>query len=81
MISAGALMQYLYDTRKYNADITNIQPYTTGHYMIVYIDTPHFELTETLREKENVEVCFGCLIRQSDGKMERALQFGRTATY
>ena len=55
MISAGALMQYLYDTQKSTMPhITNIQPYTTGCYMIVdtspvcapepsggYIPAPH----------------------------------------
>ena len=54
MISAGALMQYLYDTQKSTMPhITNIQPYTTGCYMIVDTSTRrNLELTETLREKE-----------------------------
>lgn len=54
MISAGALMQYLYDTQKNTMPhITNIIPYTTGCYMIVDTSTRrNLELTETLREKE-----------------------------
>lgn len=47
-------MQYLYDTQKSTMPhITNIQPYTTGCYMIVDTSTRrNLELTETLREKE-----------------------------
>ena len=54
MISTGALMQYLYDSQKSTMPhITNIQPYTTGCYMIVDTSTRrNLELTETLREKE-----------------------------
>ena len=53
MISAGALLQYLYRTQKSEmSHITTIRPYTTGRYMIIDTSTRrNLELTETLREK------------------------------
>lgn len=51
--AAGALMQYLYDTQKNSlANITRIQAYATGKYMLLDSATRrNLELTETLREK------------------------------
>ncbi len=53
-ISAGALMQYLYQTQKNDlVHITEIRPYRPGRFMV--LDTAarrNLELTETIREKK-----------------------------
>lgn len=54
VISAGALLQYLYETQK-NAlnHLTHITPYATGKYMLLDSSTRrNLELCETLREKQ-----------------------------
>ena len=54
MISAGALLQYLYETQKTSlAHLTCISCYTTGKYMLLdSASRRNLELCETLREKE-----------------------------
>ncbi len=54
MISAGALLQYLYETQKTSlAHLTSISCYTTGKYMLLdSASRRNLELCETLREKE-----------------------------
>ena len=53
-ISAGALLQYLYDTQKISlAHMSHIYPYVTSKYMLLDSSTRrNLELTETLREKQ-----------------------------
>ncbi len=52
-VSAGALLQYLYETQKNSlAQLTSINSYLTGKYMLIDTSTRrNLELTETLREK------------------------------
>jgi DNA mismatch repair protein MutS len=54
MISAGAVLSYLYETQKTSlAHITHINPYVTSKYMLLDSSTRrNLELTETLREKQ-----------------------------
>lgn len=54
IISAGAVLQYLYETQKSTLDhITKITPYTTGEYMVIDLSTRrNLELVETMREKQ-----------------------------
>ncbi len=54
IISAGALLQYLYETQKNSlSQLTHITPYTTGKYMVLDSSTRrNLELCETLREKQ-----------------------------
>ena len=54
MISAGALLQYLYETQKNSlAHLTGISCYTTGKYMLLDSSSRrNLELCETLREKQ-----------------------------
>lgn len=54
IISAGALLQYLYETKKNSlAQLTHITAYTTGKYMMLDSSTRrNLELCETLREKQ-----------------------------
>ncbi len=54
MLSAGALLQYLYDTQKTElAHFTHLYPYLTNKYMLLDSSTRrNLELTETLREKQ-----------------------------
>ena len=54
MISAGALLQYLYETQKNSlAQLTHITAHTTGKYMMLDSSTRrNLELCETLREKQ-----------------------------
>ncbi len=54
MISAGALMQYLYQTQKNELmHITEIKTYRPGRFMVIDTSTRrNLELTETLREKQ-----------------------------
>ena len=54
IISAGALLQYLYETQKNSlAQRTHITAYTTGNYMMLDSSTRrNLELCETLREKQ-----------------------------
>ena len=54
IISAGALLQYLYETQKNSlAQLTRITAYTTGKYMMLDSSTRrNLELCETLREKQ-----------------------------
>lgn len=54
IISAGALLQYLYETQKNSlAQLTYITAYTTGKYMMLDSSTRrNLELCETLREKQ-----------------------------
>lgn len=53
-VSAGALMNYLYETQKSSLPhITRITPYSTGRYMIIDSFTRrNLELVETMREKQ-----------------------------
>ncbi len=53
-LSAGALLQYLFETQKNDlAHISHLQVYTTGRYMLLDTATRrNLELTETLREKQ-----------------------------
>ncbi len=53
-IAAGALLKYLYETQKNNlANMTSLQLYITGKYMIIDSSTRrNLELVETLREKQ-----------------------------
>ncbi|MCH5342709.1 MAG: DNA mismatch repair protein MutS [Acetatifactor sp.] len=54
MISAGAMLQYLYDTQKMELEhFTHITPYLTSKYMLLDSSTRrNLELMETLREKQ-----------------------------
>lgn len=54
IVSAGALMQYLYQTQKNEMPhITSIKPYRNGRFMVLDTSTRrNLELTETLREKQ-----------------------------
>jgi DNA mismatch repair protein MutS len=54
VISAGALLKYLYETQKNSmANILEIHPYSIGKYMILDSSTRrNLELVETLREKQ-----------------------------
>jgi DNA mismatch repair protein MutS len=54
VISAGALLKYLYETQKNSMDhILEIHPYSIGKYMILDSSTRrNLELVETLREKQ-----------------------------
>ena len=54
IISAGALLQYLYETQKNSlTQLTHITAYTTGKYMMLDSSTRrNLELCETLREKQ-----------------------------
>ncbi len=54
MISAGALLQYLYDTQKISlSHLSHIYPYVTSKYMLLDSSTRrNLELAETLREKQ-----------------------------
>ena len=54
MVSAGALLQYLYETQKNSlAHLTGISSYTTGKYMLLDSSSRrNLELCETLREKQ-----------------------------
>ena len=53
-IAAGALLKYLYETQKNSlANMTSLQLYFTGKYMIIDSSTRrNLELAETLREKQ-----------------------------
>ena len=53
-ISAGALLQYLYETQKNSlAHLSHISTYTTGKYMLLDSSSRrNLELCETLREKQ-----------------------------
>lgn len=54
VISAGALLKYLYETQKTSLDhLTTLKPYSTGTFMVLDSSTRrNLELTETLREKQ-----------------------------
>ena len=54
MISAGSLLQYLYETQKNSlAHLSHISCYTTGKYMLLDSSSRrNLELCETLREKQ-----------------------------
>ena len=54
IISAGALLQYLYETQKNSlTQLTHITAYTTGKHMMLDSSTRrNLELCETLREKQ-----------------------------
>ena len=53
-IASGALLRYLYETQKNSlANMTSLQLYITGKYMIIDSSTRrNLELVETLREKQ-----------------------------
>ncbi|MDR2042900.1 MAG: DNA mismatch repair protein MutS [Clostridium sp.] len=53
ILAAGALLQYLYDTRKHSLDhLTRLSPYLADQYMLLDSSSRrNLELTETLREK------------------------------
>ena len=54
LVSAGALLQYLYDTQKISlAHMSHIYPYVTSKFMLLDSSTRrNLELCETLREKQ-----------------------------
>ncbi|MDO5348443.1 MAG: DNA mismatch repair protein MutS [Lachnospiraceae bacterium] len=54
IISAGCVMQYLYETQKSTLDhLTTITPYQVGQFMVIDTSTRrNLELVETLREKQ-----------------------------
>lgn len=54
IISAGGLLQYLYDTQKTDlSHISSLTPYSAGKYMLLDNSTRrNLELCETLREKQ-----------------------------
>ncbi len=54
VISAGCVMQYLYETQKSTLDhLTTITPYQVGQFMVIDTSTRrNLELVETLREKQ-----------------------------
>ena len=54
IVSAGAVMRYLYETQKSTLEhLTTITPYSVGQYMILDTSTRrNLELLETLREKQ-----------------------------
>ncbi len=54
IVSAGAMLQYLYETQKNSlGHLTHILPYSSGKYMVVDSSTRrNLELLETLREKQ-----------------------------
>ena len=54
IISAGAVLLYLYETQKNDLmHITSLAPYTTGKYMLIDSSSRrNLELVETLREKQ-----------------------------
>ena len=54
VVSAGALIKYLYETQKNSLDnILEIHPYSIGKYMIIDSSSRrNLELVETLREKQ-----------------------------
>ncbi len=54
IISAGAILQYLYETQKSTLDhLTSLVPYSTGNYMVLDSSTRrNLELLETMREKQ-----------------------------
>ncbi|SHJ90512.1 DNA mismatch repair protein MutS [Hespellia stercorisuis] len=54
IISAGALLQYLYETQKNSlSHLTHLTGYTTGKFMMIDSSTRrNLELCETLREKQ-----------------------------
>ena len=54
IVSAGAVMRYLYGTQKSTLEhLTTITPYSVGQYMILDTSTRrNLELLETLREKQ-----------------------------
>lgn len=54
VISAGVLLEYVYQTQKSSAVwLTKLTPYSTGKYMIIDTSTRrNLELVETLREKQ-----------------------------
>ncbi|MDO5415741.1 MAG: DNA mismatch repair protein MutS [Lachnospiraceae bacterium] len=54
VISAGCVMQYLYETQKCTLDhLTTITPYQVGQFMVIDTSTRrNLELLETLREKQ-----------------------------
>lgn len=54
IISAGALLQYLFETQKNSlSHLTSLRPYSTGMFMLIDSSTRrNLELVETLREKQ-----------------------------
>lgn len=63
LISAGALLQYLYDTQKYSlSQISEIRAYSNNDYMLIDSSSRrNLELTETMREKKKQGSLLGIL--------------------
>ncbi len=76
IISAGALMQYLYQTQKNELPhITGIKPYRNGRFMIIDTSTRrNLELTETLREKQKKGSLLGVLDKTKTAMGARLLR-------
>ncbi len=76
IISAGALMQYLYQTQKNELPhITAVKPYRNGRFMIIDTSTRrNLELTETLREKQKKGSLLGVLDKTKTAMGARLLR-------
>ena len=76
IISAGALMQYLYQTQKNELPhITGIKSYRNGRFMIIDTSTRrNLELTETLREKQKKGSLLGVLDKTKTAMGARLLR-------
>lgn len=76
VITAGALMQYLYQTQKNEMPhITGIKPYRNGRFMIIDTSTRrNLELTETLREKQKKGSLLGVLDKTKTAMGARLLR-------
>ncbi len=76
IISAGALMQYLYQTQKNELPhITGIKTYRNGRFMIIDTSTRrNLELTETLREKQKKGSLLGVLDKTKTAMGARLLR-------
>lgn len=75
-ISAGALLQYLYDTQKSAlSQITDIKVYSNTDYMLVDINSRrNLELLETMREKKKTGSLLGVLDKTKTAMGARLLR-------
>lgn len=76
VLSAGALLLYLYETQKTSlSHITQIHPYATGKYMLLDSATRrNLELVETLREKNKSGSLLGVLDKTKTAMGARLLR-------
>ena len=79
IISAGAVLLYLYETQKNDLmHITSLAPYTTGKYMLIDSSSRrNLELVETLREKQKRGSLLWVLDKTKTAMGARTLQIGR----